>query len=225
MWASIKLCEYVRVCVCVCDQIMMQASLTTFPTVPELALRGLTLSPGVDKLTIFKEHGGKTTRPCQSRTNSLLTPWASLLKQFKEQAGERKEIEGKGRVSLRWAYSMFVCACVCVCGYMWTVLAKDFPPILYIFIQCWQRNLSHCSAELCSHSVLVAGFIVLVSAAVNHLSTVSPVPEHRSWVWSCSVGSHVHMEAATKSCCSWWLLRWTAVAVTAESIVATVGSY
>lgn len=83
-------------CVCVCDHIVMQASLTVLPAVPELKPRGPTLSPGVDKRQLFKERWGKMTRPCQSWTNSLLTPWASLLEQFKEREGEKPGIEGKG---------------------------------------------------------------------------------------------------------------------------------
>lgn len=48
--------EKVRVCVCVCDQIVMPAGLAAFPAVPELELRGPALSPGVDKRPVFKEH-------------------------------------------------------------------------------------------------------------------------------------------------------------------------
>lgn len=82
----------IRLCVrvCVCDQIVMQVSLTMLPVVPEPELRGPALSPGVDKRPLFKECWGKMARPCQSRTNSLLTPWASLLEQFKERKRGRK---------------------------------------------------------------------------------------------------------------------------------------
>lgn len=82
-------------CVCVCDQITMEASLTELSAVPETALRGPALSLGVDKRTIFKGRRGKTARPCQGRRNSPLTPWASPLKRFKEQAGKREGMEGK----------------------------------------------------------------------------------------------------------------------------------
>lgn len=63
-----------KLCVCVYDQITMEASLTELSAVPETALRGPALSLGVDKRTIFKGRRGKTARPCQGRRNSPLTP-------------------------------------------------------------------------------------------------------------------------------------------------------
>lgn len=68
----------------------MQASLTPLPVELEPELRGPALSPGVDKRPLFKEHWGKTSRPCQSWTNSPLTPWASLLEKFKEGKGDKR---------------------------------------------------------------------------------------------------------------------------------------
>lgn len=84
-----------HVCTCVLNSSACRPSFIALPAEPEPELRGPALSPDVDKRPLFKEHRGKMARPCQSRTNSPLTPWASLLEQFKEWEGEKPRRKGE----------------------------------------------------------------------------------------------------------------------------------